>query len=246
MRHDPIQAVGCDLDNTLLELDPGFVPAYLAAMEEALTRTLRMQAPGYRGSLRQDILASAEEVMARRRPSRALADVFYAGLARRTGLKRGDLEPAVAAFLAQGVERFAPLVRPRPGSLEVLERLKRRGLKVALLTHPIFPRPVIQWRLERAGLDRFPFDWITSLEVCRASKPQPAYYRQAARTLGVPPRFWLMVGDDWANDVEPARQAGMQALWVGSSGAGRPLMQRPDGTWVGRVDDLPRLLEELD
>ncbi|MCY0884624.1 MAG: HAD family hydrolase [Firmicutes bacterium] len=244
MRHDPIQAVGCDLDNTLLELDPAFVPAYLEALEETLGETLRRRDPAYRGRLREDILAAARRVMAVRLPLRPLAAVFYGDLQRRTGLRREDLEPAVEAFLRERASAFAGFIRPRPGALEALERVRQRGLKVALLTHPVFPRPLIEWRLQQGGLDRFPFDWVTSLEVCRASKPQPAYYRQAARVLGVPARRWLMVGDDWDNDVAPARRAGMQVLWVGAQPA-PGLRRHGEGTWVGRVQDLPRLLDRL-
>jgi FMN phosphatase YigB (HAD superfamily) len=95
-----------------------------------------------------------------------------------------------------------------------LTQLQAMGLRVVLLTSPVFPRVAIEERLVWAGLEGFPFDWISSFEVVHAAKPHPAYYREAATTLGIEPQHWLMVGNDLDADIRPAVATGMQAWWV--------------------------------
>jgi putative hydrolase of the HAD superfamily len=52
------------------------------------------------------------------------------------------------------------------------------------------------------------------------SKPDPRFFSTIAEQLDVPPAQILLVGDDWVADVQGARAAGWQAIWLSRSGGG--------------------------
>jgi len=81
-------------------------------------------------------------------------------------------------------------------------------------TNPVFPEVAIRQRIEWAGLGDVPFDWITTMENMRFTKPWPEYYLEVAERLQVPPEACGMIGNDWKQDIEPAEQVGMRTFWV--------------------------------
>ena len=90
-------------------------------------------------------------------------------------------------------------------------RLKARGVRVALATNPIFPRIATEQRIRWAGLAPEDFVLYTTYENSPFCKPNPDYYREVARTLGVQPEECLMVGNDATEDLA-AREAGMDVF----------------------------------
>jgi len=49
------------------------------------------------------------------------------------------------------------------------------------------------------------------------SKPDPRFFSTIAEQLDVPPAQIMLVGDDWVADVQGARAAGWQAIWLNRS-----------------------------
>jgi FMN phosphatase YigB (HAD superfamily) len=68
-------------------------------------------------------------------------------------------------------------------------------------------------QLEEAGLARFLGTVVESVHV-GLEKPDPAIYRLAAARLALPPGEIVMVGDNFARDVVPAKAIGMGAIWL--------------------------------
>jgi putative hydrolase of the HAD superfamily len=68
-------------------------------------------------------------------------------------------------------------------------------------------------QLEEAGLARFLVTVVESVKVGLV-KPDPAIYRLAAERLALPPGEIVMVGDNFARDVVPAKGIGMGAIWL--------------------------------
>jgi len=89
-----------------------------------------------------------------------------------------------------------------------LQELKRRGLKVGLISNwDGRLRPL----LRELQLDRY-FDSIVISAEAGAQKPGPEIFRAAAGQLGVPAETILHVGDSPAEDAAGARAAGFQSL----------------------------------
>ncbi len=97
--------------------------------------------------------------------------------------------------------------RARPGSLELLEALTARGLRLGLVSG--LPERVAKERLRRVGLGAF-FDDAPGGYGCE-SPDRSELVRLAIERVGVAPEEALIVGDT-ANDVEAAEAAGAHAF----------------------------------
>jgi putative hydrolase of the HAD superfamily len=101
--------------------------------------------------------------------------------------------------------------RPLPGSRELLQGLRDRGLATAVVSN--FDRRLAPI-LEGLGL-RSLLDALVLPSDARAAKPDPRIFAVALERLGVSAAAALFVGDDRARDVEAARRAGLRAVDVG-------------------------------
>jgi HAD superfamily hydrolase (TIGR01509 family) len=100
---------------------------------------------------------------------------------------------------------------PRPGAVELLDRLHRQAIPVALVSAS--PRTVVDTVLRSLGPERFAVS-ITADDTER-TKPAPDPYLAAARTLGVPPSACVAV-EDTPTGVASAEAAGCPVLAVPS------------------------------
>lgn len=102
------------------------------------------------------------------------------------------------------------------GAEEVLVELKRRGLKLAVISNWDERLPVL---LERVDLARH-FDATIVSALVGVEKPHPRIFETALTALGVASFRALHVGDSRKDDVEGAEAVGMQALQFASAGGG--------------------------
>ena len=115
-------------------------------------------------------------------------------------------------FFPAVYERFA---QPEAWSvhddvLPVLDELASHDIPMAIVSNwDERLRPL----LERLGLKCY-FDVIVPSCEVAFHKPSPVVFEQAVRKLGLPPERILHVGNHYAEDVEGARSAGMQALQI--------------------------------
>jgi len=124
--------------------------------------------------------------------------------------------------------------------------LKAHGLRVALATNPIFPRIATEQRIRWAGLAPEDFALYTTYENSTFCKPNPDYYREVARTLGVSPVECLMVGNDALEDMA-ARETGMDVFLLTDcliNTKGRDLSAYPKGNFAALNVYLDRLTSE--
>jgi len=100
-------------------------------------------------------------------------------------------EDRQAAFIEEKREYYRSIVQVQqyPGAFEVIDTLKARGYKVALVTACALKN--MQHSLDSAQQKHFDFI-ITGDEVPRA-KPFPDPYLTAAGQIGVPPRECMVV-----------------------------------------------------
>jgi HAD superfamily hydrolase (TIGR01662 family) len=97
----------------------------------------------------------------------------------------------------------------------LLESLRERGLKLALVSNTASPQWLLEPILERQGIAGRVDSIVLSSEVGKR-KPHPAIFERALRDLGVDSRDALFVGDRVEADILGASRVGMktvQAFW---------------------------------
>ncbi len=76
-----------------------------------------------------------------------------------------------------------------------------------------------------------------------APKPDPTPFLTALSRLNVAPECAMHVGDSWQEDVLPAQQLGMHAVWI-SEAEDQPLPPRVHR--IAHIKELPSVLEKLE
>ncbi|MGH2352628.1 MAG: HAD family hydrolase [Chloroflexota bacterium] len=142
--------------------------------------------------------------------SAALHHIFAEGLAH-LGLTPVDPSDFVALaehFHAATVD----LVSVYDDSLATLAELKRRGVKLALISNTLWPGELHTRDLRRFGLHEF-FDILTYSSEMTHTKPHRSIFLETLRQLGdVPPEAAAHVGDRIVDDVQGAQGAGMRGI----------------------------------
>lgn len=201
------QLVLFDLDGTLVDTAPDIA--------DAVNRVLELRK-----------LPQMPEAWVRSRighGSRQLLTQSYAEALRRIG---GDAAPVPLAELVEDFGRhYADCCGRRgriyAGARTALGRLRRAGVKLALLTNK-------ERRFARLVLEAHDLDGEFELEICGdtlpAKKPDPLPVRHALAHFGVAAARALLVGDSDI-DVRTARAAGI-AAWGVNYGYGGPALER--------------------
>ena len=101
-----------------------------------------------------------------------------------------------------------------PETLEVLKDLKRRGLKLGVISN--FDSRIYSV-LDSLGIREF-FDAIILSSETGFCKPDPEIFQAAIRKLGVPPSETLLIGDSPHDDVEAGMRAGLSAVLIDRTG----------------------------
>ena len=212
MDPSPVRGVIFDLDGTLYR-PPWFMKLKVTALLLGDLRVLRHVTPA-REWLRERRFEDGAELVAS----------FHEELGRRAGLGPAEArawyeERFIAAFMRVLEED----VRARPGLATLLEGLRERGLKTAVLSD--YGR--VAERVEALRLPVTLFDDLASAEDSGALKPSPRPFLMSAGNLGLEPSQILVVGDRDDMDGQGARAAGMAFLGI--------------GRWSGVVRDLSAL-----
>lgn len=154
---------------------------------------------------------------------------------RRRVLRAAGASEAEIDDILEEVERGREELRMElfPEVLEVLEALRSAGVPMAICSN-------WDWSLDdqvaALGVNDY-FSVITCSARCGFWKPHPAIFELAVRALGVDPSGVVFVGDNYRNDIEPARRAGMRAFHLHRRSCDDPCR------WSG--DNLKAFLTEL-
>lgn len=150
---------------------------------------------------------------------------------------REDVAEIVQKYRAFNVSKHDELVREFPYVREVLGELRKRGLRVGVVTSKI--RLTTEMGLKLTGLGEY-VETIVTVEDVQKPKPDPEGIRKALATFGVPPEQAMMVGDSHY-DIEAAKAAGVTSVGVAWSLKGEDYLKqfRPDHM----IRDMRELLE---
>lgn len=127
----------------------------------------------------------------------------------------GDATGLAAAYRAAYVDGF----REIPGALALLQALRTAGIPLIIVTNNVASE---QWfKLERCGHQPWVDAMVASTDV-GVQKPAPEIFDAALKTAGCAREQAVMLGDNWRNDVEGARQSGIPCVWFNRFGAQAP------------------------
>lgn len=150
--------------------------------------------------------------------------------------------PAVADDLvALRADATRTMLVPRPGAVETIAELRRRGLKVGLIS--VCSEDVPEVWGETAFADLFDSTVFSCSVGLR--KPDPRIYRLALDELGVEAEEAVFVGDGANDELAGAERTGMRAVLIHRAGH-EPIWDELR-EWNGpRITSIPGLLELLD
>jgi putative hydrolase of the HAD superfamily len=98
----------------------------------------------------------------------------------------------------------------------VLEQLRSAGVMQAILTNGL--RASAFAKARAIGFD----GKIVASEDTGFRKPDPQAFRALIDSLALPPECIWYLGTDYRMDIEPARAAGMNAVWLTDDAAASP------------------------
>lgn len=151
-------------------------------------------------------------------------------------------EEAVAdEVVSLRLESTRTMLRPRPGAVETLRELCRRGYRTGLITVCSGDVPEIWEETPFAGL----FDATVFSCAVGLLKPDPRIYRLACEQLGVAPEEAIFVGDGANDELAGAERVGMRAVLIHRAAEEPPWEEVRD--WRGaRITAVPQVLSLLD
>ncbi|GBD28216.1 Phosphoglycolate phosphatase [bacterium HR31] len=144
-------------------------------------------------------------------------------------------EDEIADRMHQVLARTRPEYVPYPEAPAVLEELRRRGFRLAVVSNW---EPDLPEVLDRAGLRGY-FDAVVASALVGAAKPDPRIFQVALDAVGVRPAEAVHVGDSYEADVRGARAAGLHPVLIDRD----RVFQEVD---CDRIHDLRELLPLLD
>jgi len=162
-----------------------------------------------------------------RRAWRAIVGTAFAEAGYGEALASPSFREYFEALFAHFATRDAWMVYP--DVIPALEELRRGGHRIGLISNfdnRVFPL------LDRLGLA---FASVTIPALAGAAKPDPTIFRHALAVNGIAAGEALFVGDSVAEDILPARAAGLAVILIDRHGSS----QAPEG--VPRVPSLVEL-----
>jgi putative hydrolase of the HAD superfamily len=162
----------------------------------------------------------------------------YTGPIRVALADAGVAPEAMGEVCAIRVEYLRRALAPRPGAVETLRELRRRGFLVGLITVCSEDTQALWPESEFAGL----FDAEVFSSEIGLSKPDPRIYLACCAMLGVEPAEAVFVGDGANDELAGARRVGMEAILIHRPGEDPLWPEVLD--WDGsRITSIPEVLE---
>lgn len=215
------RAVLFDLDGTLLRVQMAeFIPRYidgLAACCSDLVKPKKFQ-QAMLETIRMLIQSNGDGQMTNEQR-------VFSSLHERLAVPERLLRECFEQYRQGGLSNLRSLVKPIPLARAIVKECRSTGVPLVLATNPVFPKFMIDARLEWGELDRQIFSHLTCFENSCFCKPHPGYFSEIAEQLQFAPEQCLMVGNDTQHDLAAAA-VGMQTFLVDTW-----IVQREGADW---------------
>lgn len=185
-----------DLDGTLLPMDQKiFVKSYFGKL------TKKLAPLGYEPQKLIEALWVGIKTVIKNTSDRFNDEVFWDVFVKIFGEKVREDEKYFEEFYKNEFQAVKEDCGFNPKAAKSIKELKEMGYRVALATNPIFPKIATESRIRWAGMEPEEFEWITTYENCKRSKPNPQYYLEIIEKINVKPEECIMVGNDVTEDM---------------------------------------------
>ena len=202
-----LKAVLFDLDGTLLPMDQA------TFMKDYFGRLLRRLAPlGYTKELFLASMHAGITAMTVNDGSRTNEEAYWEAYAAVSHTDLARELPVLDDFYQTEFDEVSAVCGCNPKAAELIHSLKAKSVRVILATNPLFPRIATEKRIRWAGLRPEDFELYTTFEDIGYCKPNPEYYREVLRRVGLDAADCLMVGNDVAEDMMAGAQAGLRGF----------------------------------
>jgi putative hydrolase of the HAD superfamily len=139
---------------------------------------------------------------------------------------------------------YSHTITVTPETLGVLEELKRRGLKLGLVSNVSLLPDLMREDLRALGILRY-LDASTFSSEAGTRKPDARIFLQVLDEIGVPPERAVFVGDRVGDDIAGAQGVGMRTILTRQFRREEPDEIQPDAV-IDRLALLPVALDRLD
>ena len=220
----PASVISFDLDDTLWPIAP-----VIEAAESELWDWLRERHPRAVAAHSIESMRALRAAVAARFPERGHDMTFVrlhslAQLLVAAGYEASAADRAFEVFYAAR-NRVSCYADVRPA----LARLRQR--------RPLYALSNGNADLERCGIAAF-FAGHVHAQAVGAAKPDPRMFAALAARAGVAPADILHVGDDPFADVDGARRAGVQAVWINRDGRSWPAELEPPARTITSLEEI--------
>ncbi len=201
-----IKAVLFDLDGTLLPMDQDeFVKAYYKLL------AVKLAPLGYEPQKLIDSLFVGVKAMIKNDGSKLNEEAFWEVFTSIHGEESVNEKPTLEEFYKNEFHQVKAVCGENADAKNMVHELREKGKKVILATSPLFPAVATKSRMSWAGLSPEDFDYVTTYENCRFTKPNPKYYEELLKVIDCKPEECLMIGNDVVDDMV-TKEMGMQVF----------------------------------
>ncbi len=201
-----IKTVLFDIDGTLLPMDLDvFTKCYFKHLLAYVSPLGYDAAEVYRAVMR------GVELMVKNDGSATNEEVFWKGFGAILGQEACNHKDLFAQYYVTDFNKAKDVCGFQPKVAELIEKLKGKGMELAVASNPLFPMEAQKARLKWAGIEPEDFSHITAYENSRYAKPNPRYFLEIVEYLGCKAEETLMVGNDVSDDMA-AKNAGLQVF----------------------------------
>ncbi len=191
-----IKAVLFDLDATLLPMDQDeFIGTYFKRLTE------RLATIGYAPKKFGECLWKGVGAMIKNDGSCTNCDAFWKVFATMYGEDAMQDKGFVDAYYRTEYNNLKEICGYNPAAKEVVQEVRRLGMRPILATNPLFPSAATESRMRWAGLEPEDFDHFTTYDNSTYSKPNLKYYEEILEKIGCKPEECIMVGNDVDDDM---------------------------------------------
>lgn len=234
MNKKEYKAVLFDLDGTLLPMDMQvFTKAYFKELYISLAKY------GVSAERLIEALWAGTAEMVKNDGSCSNEKRFWDKFLPMTGIVSETISEETNYFYSHEFNKARVVTAPNPLAVEAVAAARRGGRKVILATNPLFPYPAQLSRISWIGLCEDDFELITSYESDSYCKPNPKYYLEICKRIGVEPEDCLMIGNDVKEDMLAAAEVGIDGFLV------TDCMIPADKPWNGPRGSFSEMLEML-
>lgn len=204
-----IKAVFFDLDGTLLPMNEElFVKKYFGLLAE------KLEPFGYDKEKLIGVVWEGVKLMYKNDGTKTNEQLFWDYFVSVMGEKSLKDKPIFDEFYANEFKGVKSVTEENPYAKQIIDFLKGK-VKVILSTNPFFPRVGVNTRLEFIGLNVEDFDYVTTYENSRYSKPNPKYFEELLNKFNLKPDEVLFFGNNEKDDAECACLLGIKTYLVG-------------------------------